>query len=792
MLDENQPDIFKKKGDMISPRELIAKYVHYVPWLIVTVALMMALAYMKLRYSTPMFRVSGKLLVKSDNPYLEGNQKFDDIFAMQSKSGISLSDEMEVIRSRSMAAKVVTALGLNTQYFNKGTIRATAIYQDDLPFSFNLLNLRESYRSFSVVLNFIDDKTFMLGKDPRKYKVGDTLSTSFGAFVVRIEKPTLDMFGSREFVVSYASLEVRAAELSGMVKVSQMGDGEDVILLTCEHENPKIGLDIVNEFMNQYQKSTLEDKRQIAVNTANFIEEQLGLVKSDLGNVERNLEGYRQKHRVFAPEEQSRLVFSELEHSGVELAALDVKIRVLDTLARYISNSGSAYKVVPATMGIEEPSLLQQVNEYNKIVLQREVDLRTTPETNPLIRNYEIAINRLRSDILVNLNNIRKSYQVAIESMQGKNKEATEMISKIPGKEKDLLEVTRQQKILEELYSFLLQKKLETAISSAAKISNIKVLEPAMSSDVPVAPNSRGVYTIFIFLGLAIPTGIIFLLEYLNDKVKSKQDIENVTETPIIGEVGHVGGGDTLVVTKNNRQFIAEQFRAIRSNLQYILPKETAPVIMVTSSISGEGKSFLSTNLGAVLAISGKKTVIMEFDIRKPKLMEGLGLRERLGITNYIVGNLSVENIIYPVPDVEGLYVIPCGPIPPNPAEMLLDEKVAKLFEELKSMFDSVIIDTAPVGLVSDAIAIGKYANACIYVVRHNHTFKRQIQLIDELYTQKKLPRLSVIINDIRFASGYNYYGYGYGYYGHGGMGYFDGERKNKKGIIGWLMRLFS
>ena len=289
------------------------------------------------------------------------------------------------------------------------------------------------------------------------------------------------------------------------------------------------------------------------------------------------------------------------------------------------------------------------------------------------------------------------------------------------------------------------------------------------------------------------PTGIVALKEILNDKVKSKADIQNGTETPILGEIGHAKDSSTLIVTHNNRKFLAEQFRIIRSNVQYIFPKVEKPVIHITSSFSGEGKSFISTNLGAVLALSGRRTVILEFDIRKPKIMKGLGLKERKGITNYIVGNVTLDEIIYPVPEVENLFVIPCGPVPPNPSEMLLDARVEELFAQLRLKFDVIIIDTAPVGLVSDAFILSKHADACVYIVRHNYTLKKQIQLIDEIYRNKKLPHLSIIINDIVSSGGYDGY-YGYGGYGYG-YGYGRGFRSHyydESEKPGFFQRLFG
>jgi capsular exopolysaccharide synthesis family protein len=346
-----------------------------------------------------------------------------------------------------------------------------------------------------------------------------------------------------------------------------------------------------------------------------------------------------------------------------------------------------------------------------------------------------------------------------------------------------LLEVTRRQSILQDLYSFLLQKKLETGISSASTISDIKMLDPARAGDNPISPNKSSLYTIAIFLGLVIPAGIIFLLDFLNDKVKTKNDVMKMTSAPIIGEIGHVENEEVLVVKHNNRAYVSEQFRIMRSNLQYIVPKDRIPIILVTSSFSGEGKSFISTNLGAVIALSGKKTVILEMDIRKPKILKGLGMEERTGLTNYLIGNMKVSDIAFKVPAIDNLFVIPCGPIPPNPAELLLDNKVSVLFEELRKQFDAIIVDTAPVGLVSDAITLGSYCNTSVFIVRHNYTFKKQVPIIDDLYSHKKLPQLSIVINDIKNVHG-GYYGYGYGY-GLGSStkksgGYFESEKREK------------
>ncbi len=790
----------KREQQAASPRELLFKYLHYLPWILISLLLCLFLAFLKLRYSTPMYRVSGKLLVaKNTSPYGNNSgEKFADIFMIQSTNN-NLNDEIEIIKSRAMANRVVQSLGMQIQYFNKGNIRSSIIHNSDYPFITEILHLADSSKEFSFLVKVVNDRQFQLNEQRELFYFNQMLKLRQGA--IRLVRTTgnLGIFKSNEFIVNWQPIEKKAASISNNIQVAKSNDYSNVLLMSVETENPKLGIDMLNQYMEEYQNASLEDKRQIAVNTLRFIDEQLDTVRYDLGGVERNLLNYREKNQVFNPEQQSQLFYTELSETNRQLIDQGVKLRIVDNLINYISDRQNPYRKVGSMLGIEEPSLIQQVLEYNRLQVERETGLKNTPADNPYIRNIEAGIEKLRQDILENFKNIRQTYLVTQSELNRKNIEANSRIKSMPGKEKQLLEVTRQQNILQELYSYLLQKKLETSISSASTISNIKVLEPAMATSTSVSPNRRNFYAVAIFIGLLVPISIILLLEYLNDKVRSKNDVEKMTDTPILGEIGHAENAGVLVVTGNNRKFIAEQFRMIRSNLQYILPKVEKPVLMVTSSYSGEGKSFISTNLGAVLALSGKRTVILEFDIRKPKILKGLGIvSNRKGITNYIIGNVDLEEIIHPIPEVSNLFVIPCGPVPPNPAEMLLDENINALFDKLSEKFDAMIIDTAPVGLVSDAITLSRHAHASIYIVRHRYTLKKQIRLIDELFSSRKLPNMSIIINDIEAKGGYGgYYGYGqygYGYgYGYGVNGdYFDDMKKRRNRVLNRIKKIFS
>lgn len=778
----------------VSPRELLLRYMPFFPWIAASVILALLVTFLKLRYSPNVYSVRGTILVKNEAGFDQTSEKFGEmLFGQPNKD---LYDEMQLIRSRSIAKRVVRSLNLEVQYYNEGKIRSTQVSAAESPFNLRILQLKDSSAGFSLLVTMLNDKQFSVTEKGTPVYFEQQFETAYGVFALTRLPNSLSVFASNRFVVNYSPTDARANELVGGLSAQQSGQSNNILELGYETENPRIGVVIVNQWMKEYQQAGLEDKKQIAVNALKFIDAQMDTVREELGGVEKNLLGYREKNRVISPEQQSSQVFGTVSDLEKEITKQSVQTQIIDNLIGYIADTRSPYRQVASTLGIMEPSLNMQIGEFNKLQVQRETLLRTTTRANPMVIDAETAIEKLRQDILQNLRNIRQAYQVTINSLQSKNAEASREISKIPAKEKQLLDITRRQKILEELYSFLLQKKLETSISSASTISNVRVIEPALASTVPVKPNRKGTYLIAFFVGLLVPSGIIFLLEYLNDKVKSRDDIMEKVDAPIMGEVGHSDDKQPLVVTRTSRKFIAEQFRIIRTNLQYVLPKKEKQVIMVSSTTSGEGKSFISTNIGAVMSLAGKRTAILEFDIRKPKIMSNLGLPRRSGITNYIIGKASLSDLPVPVPGYENLFVIPCGPVPPNPAELLLDERLGEMIEKLKEEFDVLVIDTAPVGLVSDAVMLGKHADAVLFIIRHNYTFKKQLELLNEMYVNKRLPKISLVINDINGEGGYGrYYGYGgYGYTGYGygyGNEYFE-ETNTRSGFVARLMNMVT
>ena len=495
---------------------------------------------------------------------------------------------------------------------------------------------------------------------------------------------------------------------------------------------------------------------------------------------------YREKNQVIDLNQQSAQQFELLSESNKQLATRQVQSGILNYLLQYIQDPANRNSLVPASLGIQEPVLEPMFSQYNTLQLQHNNLLQTTGAANPALATLNRSIEKLREQMLEALKNVQHSYNIASNKLKEEIARSRSAIRQVPSKAMGLLDIERQQKIKQDLYLYLLQKREEAAISAAATVSNSSPLEEATSSGLPVKPNRRNSYLIALLAGLMIPIAIIALLEMLNDKIREREEIARQTQAPIIGEIGHAGE-ETLIVQAGSRTVVAEQFRIMRTNLQYLVNKIPTPVILVTSSVSGEGKSFVATNYGAALALTGKKTVVLEFDIRKPRLLRGLQMQTSKGLSNYIVGNAGIEEIVHQVPEFSNLYVIGCGPVPPNPSELLLDKQVGKLFEELKARFDYIIIDSAPVGLVSDAFTLSAFANASLYIIRHGYTLKRQLSMVEDLYRQKRLPNIGLVINDIQTQGRYkgyygygggSYYGYGYGY-GYGGD-YFQADKEKK------------
>lgn len=775
---EEQLQITKAEATNLSIRDLFYKYIRFLPLFIISIALCLFAAFIYLRYATLIYSATGTMVVQ-DEKTPGSNDKFDEIFGADNKKNIQ--NEIEYIKSRQLMSRVVKALDLNITYMAVGNIKELNIYKNN-PFVLEPFRIKDSSSNFTLEIKFQHNNSFTINGDG-PFTFSQVFENKYGVF--RISRNVSGDMG-KDYKIIWQPTVVVASALSNITVVPKSNSG--IITLSVESTNPQLAADIINQTMIEYQHATVEDKNASTQNRLSFIDARKEIIEKQIDSITNVKLEFMKRNRIpLDPEMQANSYISQIEKAKEESKIQRISLGNVYQIESYIRNKKGGAPV-PSSLGLEDPTLNQNVQAYNLAQVELKALQRTAPSGNPVVKQKEEVINKLQGNILESLQNIKAAYNSAISRIEGMSGSAQSMLNLMPEKQRELGDINRQLESKLVVYNALLEEREKSAIALASAISDIKVLTEATANKTPIKPSRGNIRLLAILIGIVLPALFIFLLEILNDKVTTRYDIERITSATIIGEVGHSYGKSTLVTTSNNRGVVAEQFRIIRSNLQYVLNNIHRPVIMVTSSFSGEGKSFVSINIGAVMALAGKKTIILEFDIRKPKILSQLNFTKKPGLTNYLIGKANIETLPVKVEGLENLYVLPCGPVPPNPAEMLLDPKLNELFDWLKQNFDTVIMDTAPVGMVSDALTLSKFADATLYIVRQGHTFKKQIGMIDEFYTQGKLPRVSIILNDVKVRTGYGYYGYGRYGYGYGyGSGYFEEEEPPPAGIVKWL-----
>jgi tyrosine-protein kinase Etk/Wzc len=770
----------------LSFRDLFYKYVRFLPLFLLSVAFALFIAYVYLRYATPIYNASGTLLIKSEQQGGGRNDKFEDVFVNSKTSNIQ--SEIEVLKSKPLMERVVGKLGLQFSYFVKGRIKTVNIYKQG-PFLFEPFQLTDSLRTFSMKIKFINDHQFRVNDDKTVIAFGQYFKNADGIFRLN-RNPNVGM--SKEYTINWQSTQSAARALAGSLQIVPKTSGTGILTISMQTTNAQMGADILNKLMEEYSDYSIEQKKKSSDQILTFIDARLNDYGHKLDSVQKIYLGLKIKYNLIDVEAQSATYFSNISGADKEINGQRLKLNVAEMVDDYLSDKKNEFNkvIVPSSLGLEDETLNELISSYNKEQLERQQLLGANVTVdNPAVTEINGQIEQLRISIRENLKNIKSSINSFISETSRKSTENESQLKELPVKIKELAEINQQLEAYQTLYKYLQEKKEETAISRASTISNSAVIDRAFPSGIPIKPNPRAIQILAILLGIGVPALAIFIGEILNDKVTTRFDIEKITPAPILGEIGHSYGNKALVVNKTTRSMVAEQFRSIRSNLQYILNKVDKSVLLITSSFSGEGKSYVSTNMGAVLALAGKKTIILEFDIRKPKVLSGMGIGKGPGITNYLVGKANLEDLIKQVPEQENLFVLGCGPVPPNPAELLLDQRVEDMFTWLRQHFDVVLVDTAPIGMVSDAMTLSKFADATLYLVRQGYTFKKQVALIDEFYQENKLPKVSIVINDVKMKPGYGYYGYGrYGYgYGYGYGSYYE-EEAPPKNIFGKIL----
>lgn len=805
MIDERKDKLGEQSEEQVNIQELLFRYLIHWPWFVVSIIICIACAWGYLRLTTPIYNITATVLIKDEKKGGGANMSSElekmglDGFVSSSNN---VDNEIEVLRSKSLAREVVNNLGLFVTYMDEDEFPSKELYHTS-PVLVSLTHQEADKLPGRMEINMILQPTGALGvqitvgeKEYRKQfdKLPAVFPTDEGTVAFFANNDTLSAvrpenitkerhitaFINRPFSVSKGYVN--------SLSIAPTSKTTSVVVISLENTNTRRGRDYINKLLEMYNINANNDKNEVAQKTAEFIDERIGIISKELGSIEQDLENFKRSAGITDLSSEAQIALTgnaEYEKKRVEN---QTQINLVMDLQRYMK--GNEYEVLPSNIGLQDAASAGAIDRYNQMLVERKRLLRTSTENNPTIINLDTSIRAMRTNVQATLDATLKGLQITKEDLAREASRYSRRINDAPTQERQFVSIARQQEIKSGLYLMLLQKREENAITLAATANNAKIIDEALADDNPISPKKTIVYLVALVLGVGLPVGVIYLIGLTKFKIEGRADVEKLTSLPVVGDIPLADEKTgSIAVFENQNNLMSETFRNVRTNLQFML-ENGKNVILVTSTISGEGKSFISANLAISLSLLGKKVVIVGLDIRKPGLNKVFNIpKKEHGITQYLTNTTAnLMDFVQPSDINKNLFILPGGTVPPNPTELLARGGLEKAIETLKANFDYVILDTAPVGMVTDTLLIGRVADLSVYVCRADYTHKAEFTLINELAENNKLPNLCIAVNGLDLNSrkyGY-YYGYGkYGkYYGYGkryGYGYGYGEKHGGK-----------
>ena len=756
-------------------REQIEQYTQNWVWFVLFAIIGLVFSFLYLRYATPVYRSVATILIKDEkNSSLSELAAFQDLGLTGSMNQSGFENEMLILKSKSLTEQVVRELNLGIRYFNDGNISSSELY-GDVPFRVTLLtspdSIKYSVPPFSVLV--LSDQKFELYDgdegNKREFNFGERVSLPVVDMMVT---PNLEII-KRKDGVSNNPIRVEISRIDAIgsyyregIKIEQLNETSSVIQLSLNSPNSKKAEAVLNELIRQYNQDAMEDRNMVAANTAEFINGRLIIITKELDSVETGKVDFKEDNRLTDIVAESEIFLSNVSEFNKRQVDVQMQLELVRTMTDYVKE-GEGSDLLPTNLGIDTPGLGNAINSYNSLVLERNRILATSTEKNPAVINLTDQIRSLKSTVLGSLSNARTSLEIAKKDLRSQENILGSKILSIPSKEKTFRSITRQQNVKEALYLYLLQKREENAISLAVTTPKAKIVDYAYTSPIPVAPRKNIIILVALIMALFIPFAVIYIRNLLDNKIRKRVYIERRANTiPVVGEIPQLLRSDSEVIEKNDRSILAESFRILRTNLEYLYSanadenESLGKTVFVTSTIKGEGKTLVSFNLALTLANSGANVIIVGADVRNPKLHRYISnVPYKRGIVEYLVNEQDpgILNYVQKSEHHPNLSVLFSGSIPPNPAELWMRSRTKDMFNQLKHNFDYIIVDTAPCMLVTDTFLISKYADVTLYVVRAGYTEKRLFDFPLESVRNKKLTNMAFVLNDVSEAN----YGYG-------------------------------
>lgn len=733
----------------------------YWPYFLLLILLSMGAAWLYLLYKAPTYEANARVLIKDENKGAEDSKSLEFLTMLSTKK--LLENEKEVLLSKRLLNEVVKNLGLYAPIYEKGKFRDKAAYST-LPVRIEVKHPDRLYNSKKIDFRYNEKEGKVLIGN-KAFSLNEWLVINNDTF--RFTRNTdIIADAEKEYHFSFVNINQMAGMIRARVGVEPISKASTILNLWYTDEVPQRAEDILNELIDAYNKASLIDKNNLASNTLKFVQERLDKIARSLDSVENKMKSFKSSSGAIDIGTQSQLFLKNVSDNDQKLSEVNMKLAVLEKVENYVLSKDDKAGIVPSTLGVDDPMLTKLLGYLYDAELDYERLRKTEGENSPALTAINLQIEKIRPSILENIQSQRNSLLASRNNLIRTNSLYTSSLVNIPNKEKELLNINREQSIISSIYSFLLQKKEEAVISQASTIPSSIIVDRAESSYTPISPKPLKIYLLAFIVPLAIGIGTITIKETFNSKVLFRQEIEELTSYPIIGEIANDKTKSPIAVHENARTFVSEQFRQLRVAICLGRHKQDCSRILITSTISGEGKSYIAINLACSFAINDKKTVLLELDLNNPTVYKAANISNSPGISEYLQGRVEKEDIIKRTDLYENLFVVPAGLCPEkHPSELLENGKVQEFLNYLSELFDYVIIDTAPVGSITDAYILSQACHMTLYVVRHNYTPKIYLERLDQNNSSNKLNNISIVFNGIRPRGfGKHHYGYGYGY----------------------------
>ncbi|QNF32335.1 polysaccharide biosynthesis tyrosine autokinase [Adhaeribacter swui] len=751
-----------REAESFDIKKLVDKYLYHWPLFALGMVLSVVGAFYYLRVTDPTYEVKAALEFKDlRKTGVNTNNKNLSLNEIAPNTTKLVENEMELLKSRKLVHQVIMDLQLWVSYQHQDSVKNRDLYAIT-PVKLTFLKQPTTFTIPELEIQIKNKNSFIL-KEPdgktKEYAFNSPIQNDLGNWQL---KPTanLNWFIGSEIKIIIQDPDIVSDAYQRNLKVSMENKLAPFVSLAINEQVPQRGRDFLNTLLETYSNDAVNQKNNETQKNLNFINSRIDSLAKELSRTEEELEDFRSSQGITDISSESKVYLDNVQANENKLNEATVQLNVIQGIQNHL-NSPQNKNTVPSLVGIADEGLVQLLQKLSDFQSQRDQMLATTPEANPIFEPIDLQIKTTKEAINEKIENIKSSFLTTQKQLQAFNQKFEGSIKKLPGQERQLIVLQREQASKEKLYTYLLEKKEEVALSYASILSDVRIVDDAHAGPVkwPQIPMVLG---IALLLGLVAPAGFIYARENLNDKIISRQDIENEVDVPILAELSHQNSKEAIVVTNGRGNFaIGEQFRTLRTNLYHVHNhNEGGRVTLITSSTGGEGKSFVSTNLGVVLAHSDRKTVILEMDLRKPKVSQAFKISlEQQGISDFLNGQAALEDIIQ-ASGIANLDIIGCGSILPNPSELLEKTKLDDLILILKNWYDDIIIDSPPIHLVTDAVIISRVADVTLYIVRQGFTRKIERDFIKQVFKSKKMPNMKIVFNGIqgeKFGYGYNY-----------------------------------